>query len=86
MHPLCLVVWTQPMLSKTPARMQTMEAATLNPTCVEPSFDGYSYSVMEIGDQCWFAENLRSTIYRNGDVIPSVTEDGWESATIGFSA
>ncbi len=25
--------------------------------------DGHSYSVVEIGDQCWFAENLRTTTY-----------------------
>ena len=50
--------------------------ATLNPTCVEPSFDGYSYSVVEIGDQCWFAENLRTTVYGNGDAIPAGLTDG----------
>ena len=27
--------------------------------CVSPSMDGYTYGVVEIGDQCWFAENLR---------------------------
>lgn len=28
-----------------------------------------------MGDACWFAENLRSTAYSNGDEIPEV-EDG----------
>lgn len=35
------------------------------------SFDGYSYSTVLIGDQCWFQENLRTEIYANGDSIPS---------------
>ena len=29
--------------------------------CVDPvQYQGYSYDVVRIGDQCWFAENLRS--------------------------
>ncbi len=35
------------------------------------SFDGYSYSTVLIGDQCWLQENLRTEIYTNGDSIPS---------------
>lgn len=37
--------------------------------CMSPTYDGYVYDVVEIGDQCWFAENLRSTLYANGDSI-----------------
>ena len=37
--------------------------ATLALTCDSPSMDGYDYAVVEIGDQCWFAENLRTTVY-----------------------
>ena len=33
-------------------------------------FDGYYYDLVGIGNQCWFAENLRTTIYANGDSIP----------------
>ena len=33
-----------------------------------------------IGDQCWFAENLRTTVYENGDSIPNVEpQDEWLS-------
>ena len=35
------------------------------------AMEGYSYSTVLIGDQCWFAENLRTTVYGNGDVIPA---------------
>lgn len=37
--------------------------------CFPPNMDGYWYDVVEIGDQCWFAENLRTTKYANGDAI-----------------
>ena len=30
---------------------------------------GYDYETVQIGEQCWFAENLRSENYDNGDVI-----------------
>ena len=30
--------------------------------CVSPTFDGYTYAVVEIGEQCWFAENLRTAV------------------------
>ena len=38
-------------------------------------FDNYTYSVVEIGAQCWFAENLRTTVYADGSSIPQVTGD-----------
>ena len=33
------------------------------------SYHGYEYELVEIGDQCWFAENLRTEYYQNGDPI-----------------
>ena len=46
--------------------------------------DGYTYSVVEIGDQCWFSENLRSTVYADGTSIPEVTADGtWTGLSSG---
>ena len=40
------------------------------------SFQGYDYETVLIGDQCWFAENLRSENYRNGDANYSATVYG----------
>ncbi len=56
--------------------------------CGDPiAMDGYSYSTVLIGDQCWFAENLRTTVYGNGDVIPAGLTDGeWDSTTSGATA
>ena len=48
------------------------------------TYDGYTYDVVAIGDQCWFAENLRSEHYANGDAIPGELSDGeWSSTTNG---
>ena len=33
------------------------------------NYHGYDYGLVEIGDQCWFAENLRTKLYTNGDSI-----------------
>ena len=51
--------------------------------CCSIEFDDYTYSVVEIGDQCWFAENLRSENYRNGDAIPSPIDFIWNQTSIG---
>ncbi|MDB4563851.1 fibrobacter succinogenes major paralogous domain-containing protein [Flavobacteriales bacterium] len=56
--------------------------ATLASTCDSPSMDGYDYAVVEIGDQCWFAENLRTTVYADGSAIPVETDN---TAWVGLS-
>ena len=51
------------------------------------SMDGYDYEVVTIGDQCWFAENLRTTVYGNGDLIPAgLTSSEWRTTTAGATA
>ncbi|PKK84270.1 MAG: hypothetical protein CVT49_04700 [candidate division Zixibacteria bacterium HGW-Zixibacteria-1] len=46
--------------------------------------DGNMYSTIQIGSQCWMAENLKVTHYRNGDPIPNVTDDGvWAELATG---
>jgi len=48
------------------------------------TYDGYTYALVAIGDQCWFAENLRNEHYANGDPIPGELSDGdWSSTTSG---
>lgn len=51
--------------------------------------DGNVYSVVQIGNQCWMKENLKTTRYRNGDTIeyiprePTVDDSIWHSVTTG---
>lgn len=46
--------------------------------------DGTVYQTICIGTQEWLAENLRETKYRNGDIIPEVTNNAtWVGLTTG---
>ena len=48
------------------------------------SFEGYDYATIEIGEQCWFKENLRTAKYANGDSILAAPNSGdWEQTTEG---
>ena len=47
-------------------------------TCATNSFsdiDGNTYNTVSIGNQCWMSENLKTSRYRNGDLIPIVTDN-----------
>ena len=50
-------------------------------------FDGYGYETVQIGDQCWFAENLQSEHYANGDPIPgNLSGSDWQNTSEGAQA
>ena len=53
--------------------------------CGDPlEYQGYDYETVQIGEQCWFAENLRAENYRNGDAIPANLSDSeWAGTTEG---
>ena len=49
--------------------------------CGDPlDYQGYEYETVQIGEQCWFAENLRAENYRNGESLGS-TLMAWLSST-----
>ena len=46
--------------------------------------DGKVYQCVKIGNLIWLAENLAETKYRNGDLIPEVTDNSaWSALTTG---
>ena len=64
------------------------EPATSEFTCGDPvSYHGYDYATVQIGEQCWFAENLRTELYQNGDSIPGeLSNSDWSNTTAGAQA
>ena len=49
------------------------------------TFNGYTYSTIVLGNgQEWMAENLRTTVYANGDPIPNITDNAqWQNLSTG---
>jgi uncharacterized protein (TIGR02145 family) len=46
--------------------------------------EGIVYKTIVIGTQEWMAENLKTSVYLNGDAIPVVTDNGqWSNLTSG---
>jgi uncharacterized protein (TIGR02145 family) len=51
------------------------------------TYDGRTYDLVEIGGQCWFADNLATDQYRNGDLIPTGLDNAtWGSTIAGAYA
>ena len=51
------------------------------------TYDGRTYDLVEIGGQCWFADNLATDQYRNGDLIPTGLDNAtWAATTSGAFA
>ena len=53
--------------------------------CGDPiSYSGYDYSTIAFEGTCWFAENLRTLAYSNGEDIPfNLTDSQWNYADYG---
>jgi uncharacterized protein (TIGR02145 family) len=46
--------------------------------------DGNIYKTIKIGSQIWMAENLRTTKYRNGNLVTNIKDNGkWRTTTDG---
>ena len=51
------------------------------------SYQGYDYATVLIGDQCWFAENLRNENYQNGDeILSDLSDSEWQGSGSGAVA
>jgi uncharacterized protein (TIGR02145 family) len=60
---------------------------TGNPCSGSPTvtdIDGNTYNTIQIGDQCWMKENLKTTTYNNGISIPYVADStAWSNLSTG---
>ena len=60
----------------------TTAANPVNPPVTD--IDGYTYQTVQICNQTWTTTNLNVTKYRNGDIIPQVTDAAqWAALTTG---
>ena len=57
-------------------------------SCGDPvNYHGYDYATVQIGEQCWFAENLKTEQYQNGDSIPGdLSSSQWTNTESGAQA
>jgi len=66
--------------------VMVISSSPLNPNLTYGSItdqDGNTYATIVIGEQEWMAENLRTTLYANGDAIPNVTLGGYSQFSWG---
>ena len=69
---------------------QEVSPVVFNPSLTYGSIsdiDGNNYKTIQIGNQVWMAENLKTTRYNDGEAIPLVTENSnWSNLTAhGYS-
>ncbi len=65
-------------------REPVIEGATANCPNTVTDIDGNVYEIVNIGPMCWLKENLRTTRYRNGDLITNIQgENEWATTTEG---
>jgi uncharacterized protein (TIGR02145 family) len=66
----------------SPTYSNEIDITTRNPTVTD--FDGNTYEIVSICNQTWTKSNLNVSHYRNGDIIPQVTNLAqWSNLTTG---
>lgn len=62
----------------------TLQVCSTTGSGTVSDIDGNTYRTVTIGTQVWMQENLRTTKYADGSVIPNVTDDAaWEGLSTG---
>lgn len=67
---------SEPMLKQAPetTNNERLTEETIY-TGTVTDIDGNTYQTIKIGNQWWMAENLKVTHFRNGDIIPNITDN-----------
>ncbi len=61
-----------------------IDSTTIVDSTLLTDIDGHTYPTVQICNQTWMAKNLDVTRYRNGDIIPQVTDPTeWANLTTG---
>jgi uncharacterized protein (TIGR02145 family) len=76
------VITSSPTGNQTYYFHYTGSPCPVTPTVTD--IDGNVYNTIQIGNQCWMKENLKTTTYRNGTAIPNITNaSSWSILTSG---
>jgi uncharacterized protein (TIGR02145 family) len=82
----CSTVPPYGVTSISPASTFTVGGSGTCPATVT-DVDGNVYNTVQIGGQCWMAENLATETYNDGSAIPTgLSDSAWVSATSGAFA
>ena len=76
------------LLSSFGTMCEDPEPETVEFTCGDPmNYHGYDYATVQIGEQCWFAENLLTEFYDNGDgILGDLSDEDWTATSDGAQA
>ena len=61
------------------------DGSCINWNCGDPIYyHGYVYATVQIGEQCWFAENLRTETFRDGaSILTGLDWYSWDNTPLG---
>ena len=82
----CTIMNLQELAQNHLLLVDQLESCGIGPwSCGDPvTFWDYNYATTAIGNQCWFSENVRTTQYLDGSVIPDVTDGAtWSGLATG---
>jgi uncharacterized protein (TIGR02145 family) len=79
-----IVVATNSVGNSAASTASTVVTPNACSTSTITDIDGNTYPTVSIGNQCWMSENLKTSRYRNGGLIPNVTDNtAWSNSTTG---
>ncbi|MCO5234002.1 MAG: fibrobacter succinogenes major paralogous domain-containing protein [Chitinophagales bacterium] len=87
-----IIITSVMMIASACKKDKSPEGITINNPYLNPSLtygnvtdiDGNKYATIQIGNQVWMADNLRTTRYNDGTPVPNITNNSeWSKLTTG---